>query len=301
MSRGGVATRGAGSPRGDGCGGGHSVFDWGSTQDAWGASGVAVGMLLGRLAQQPDAAVGDELEARLVVEGECCCSAGFAALPALGRLAVSGSGEDRDRALDLAAVIVRTLHRFDEHDDLVRAASDALAVLHRLAQARLRACAGHGLVGRLQDTLAFAGYTFWASISLDFTDEHYHLGCPHCATRLAIVIGDYGRYSAVRDHDDGDIHRIPLSPSKPEDLTGIGRWVHGIATMGGDTTLADGFTYLFGRAACSMCGSRFNLADWLEAEYSPGQPIDPSCPEPIAQPDPAATSRSPQPCWDQPG
>lgn len=255
-----------------------SMLGWRSTRDVWGASGLSVGTLLGRLAQQPDAAVWDELEDRLVVEGECCCSAGFAALPELGRLAESGTDEHRDRALDLAAAIVRTLHRYDEDDDLVRANAEALAVLHRLAQARLRGCAGPELVGKLQDTLAFAGYTFWASIGLDYTDEHYHLDCPHCTTRLAIVIGDYGRYSAVRDHNDGDIHRVPLSPTKPEDLTGIGRWVHGIATMGGDTTLADGLTYLFGRATCGMCGSRFNLADWLEAEYSPGQPIDPIVP-----------------------
>ncbi|MET8040233.1 hypothetical protein ABZU25_05115 [Micromonospora sp. NPDC005215] len=160
----------------------------------------------------------------------------------------------------------------------MRANPEALAVLHRLAQARLQGCAGPELVRQLQDTLAFAGYTFWASISLDFTDEHYHLGCSHCATRLAIVIGDYGRYSAVRDHDDGDIHRVPLAPSKPADLTRIGGWMHGIAATGGDTTLANGLTYLFGRVTCSRCGSRFDLAEWLEAEYGPGQPVDPIVP-----------------------
>ncbi|GIG93369.1 hypothetical protein Pen02_83050 [Plantactinospora endophytica] len=180
--------------------------------------------------------------------------------------------------MDLAALIVRTLHRYDEHDDLVRADPQALAVLHRLAQARLPECAGPELVRRLQDALAFAGYTFWASVSLDFTDEHYHLHCPHCAARLVIVIGGYGHYSAVRDHDDGDIHRVPLAPAIPEDLTGIGRWVHGVATAAGDATLAGGITYLFGRATCGMCGSRFDLADWFEAENTPGQPIDPIVP-----------------------
>ncbi|MBF9131150.1 hypothetical protein I0C86_19610 [Plantactinospora sp. S1510] len=88
---------------------------------------------------------------------------------------------------------------------------------------------------------------------------------------------DYGHYSAIRDHDD-DIHRVPLHPASPEELTGIGGWAHGVATAGGDTTLADGLTYLFGRATCSMCGSRFDLADWLEAENSPRQPIDPIVP-----------------------
>ncbi|MEJ3745752.1 hypothetical protein WEI85_20970 [Actinomycetes bacterium KLBMP 9797] len=254
------------------------MIDWRSTWDVRGDSGVRVRLLLDRLVRQPDATVWAELEDRLIVEAECCCSAGFAALPELARLAQSGTNEHRDRALDLAALIVRTLHRYDEHDDLVRADPRALAVLHRLAQARLRGCARPELVGRLRDTLAFAGYTFWASISLDFTDEHYHLRCPACATRLAIVIGDYGHYSAIRDHNDGDIHRVPLAPATPEGLTGIGRWVHGIATTGGATALADGLTYLFGRATCGMCGSRFDLADWLEAEHSPSQPIDPIVP-----------------------
>ncbi|MEV0562230.1 hypothetical protein [Dactylosporangium sp. NPDC050588] len=130
----------------------------------------------------------------------------------------------------------------------------------------------------MQDTLAFAGYTFWASISMDFTDEHHHLDCPHCSTRLAIVIGDYGYYSAIRDHNDGDIHRVPLQPITPAELGGIRRWMHDTAAAGGETTLAGGLTYLFGRAGCGACGSTFDLADWFEAENSPTQPIDPIVP-----------------------
>ncbi|MCX4385784.1 hypothetical protein OG777_02415 [Micromonospora peucetia] len=122
------------------------------------------------------------------------------------------------------------------------------------------------------------GIPLWASISLGFTDEHYHLSCPHCATRLAIAIGEYGHYSAIRDHNDGDISRLPLDPITAQDLTGIGRWMYDTAAAGGDTALAHGLTYLFGRARCGMCGSRFKLADWFEAENSPAQPIDPILP-----------------------
>jgi hypothetical protein len=254
------------------------MVDWRSVRDVQGDSGVTVGRLPDRLRRQPDAALWDELGSRLVVEAECWCSAGFAALPELGRLAQSGADEYRDRALRLAAVIVRTLHRYHRHDDLARTDPEALATLHRLARNRLAASAGPAFVRQLQDTLAFAGYTFWASISLDFIDEHYHLSCPHCAVRLAIVIGDHGHYSAIRDDNDGDIHRLPLHPTTPQDLTGIGRWIHDAAVASGDTTLADGLTYLFGRAGCGMCGSRFNLADWFEAENSPDQPIDPIVP-----------------------
>jgi hypothetical protein len=254
------------------------VIDWTSVRDARGDSGAIVGELLDRLGREPDAALWDELDGRLIVEAECCCSAGFAALPELGRLARSDAGEHRDRALDIAAVITRTLHRYHEHDDLVRTDPQALAVLHRLGQARLAARAGPALIERLRDTLAFAGYTFWASISLDFTDEHYHVSCPHCLTRLTVVIGDYGHYSAIRDYDDGDTHHVPLYPAPARELAGIRRWMHDTAIAGGDATLADGLTYLFGRAGCGMCGSTFNLADWLEAENSPEQPIDPIVP-----------------------
>ena len=247
-------------------------------RDARGDSGVVVERLLDRLKLEPEVALWEELDHRLVVENECFFSVGFAALPALSQLAQSGDTEHRDRALDLAAAITRTLHRHHEDDRLVRTNPQALEVLHGLAQTRVATGVGPTLVRWLQDTLAFAGYTFWASISLDFADEHYHLGCPQCSTRLAIVIGNYGHYSAIRDYNDGDVHRLPLRPAAPADLAGTGRWMHDIAVASGDLTLADGLTYLFGGAECGACGSTFNLADWFEAENSPAQPIDPIVP-----------------------
>ncbi|MEU5943610.1 hypothetical protein ABZ807_31650 [Micromonospora sp. NPDC047548] len=248
------------------------MIDWRSVQDVQGDSGVVIGRLLDRLGRQPDAAVWDEVERRLVVEAECCCSAGFATLPQLSRLAQSGADEFWERALQLGAVIVRTLHRYHRHDDLVRTNPEALAALHSLARTRLATCTGPALVQQLQDALTFAGYTFWASISLDFTDEHYHLNCPHCTTRLAIVIDDYGHYSAIRDHNDGDISRLPLDPIIAQDLTGIGRWMHDTAVAGGDTTLVDGLTYLFGRASCGMCGTAPPRRGNRTAPPSPARP-----------------------------
>jgi hypothetical protein len=49
----------------------------------------------------------------------------------------------------------------------------------------------------------------------------------------------------------------------------------GAAATGGDMPPAEGLTYLFGQAACSLYSSTFNLAEWIEAENSPHQPIDP--------------------------
>ncbi|GAA3455661.1 hypothetical protein [Dactylosporangium matsuzakiense] len=247
-----------------------SVIDWQSVRDVSGDSGVRIGRLLD-VERYPTTEAWDEIERRLVVEAECWCSAGFAALPRLAELAQSGTEEHQIRALRLAATIVRSLHRSYQYDDIVRAGTEALKALHRLARNRPTVHTGRAFVAHLQYTLAFAGFTFWATISLDFTDEHYHLGCPHCAVRLAVVIGDFGHYTAIRDYNDGDIHRVVLRPVTPGDLTGIGRWMYDAA---GETVLADGLTYLFGRATCSICGSAFNVAEWLEAENSPTQPID---------------------------
>jgi hypothetical protein len=130
----------------------HSVIDWTAVRDARGDSGVIVGELLDRLGQEPDAALWREIDSRLVVEAECFCSAGFAALPALSQLAQSGDTEQRDRALDLAAVITRTLHRNHEDDRLVRASPQALAVLHHVARSP------HRLSHRTCDSPATAGH-----------------------------------------------------------------------------------------------------------------------------------------------
>ncbi|MEV4349369.1 hypothetical protein AB0J83_33340 [Actinoplanes sp. NPDC049596] len=150
--------------------------------------------------------------------------------------------------------------------------------MYRLARTRLTDGGDLELTRSLQDTLAFAGYTFWASISMDFTDEHHHVGCPHCSTRLVIVIGEYGNYSAFRHHNDGDVDRIPPRPAVPEDLTEIRRWMHDTVVTGGDKVLAEGLSYHFGRATCGLCGRTFTVADWFEAENSPHQPIDPIVP-----------------------
>ena len=168
-----------------------------------------------------------------------------------------------------------TLHRHHGDDDLVRAEPSALVTLHRVTESRLPELAGSELHRYFQAALAFAGYTFRATISLDYSDEHYQVGCPHCATRLMIVIGDYGHYSSIRDEWAGDIQRVPLHPAKPAALDGIRRWMYDTAVACSDPILADGLTYLFGDATCPNCGSVFNIAEWDEAENSSTQPIDP--------------------------
>ncbi|MEV4757297.1 hypothetical protein AB0J86_19575 [Micromonospora sp. NPDC049559] len=256
----------------------HQSVDWSEFRDIAGRPGDQIAALLDSLEQEPNAGLWRELGRRLVVETECFCSAGFAALPRLSLLAEHGTEEYRDTAIKLASMIAMTLHRHHRDDDLVRAEPAALATLHRLTRSRLPSVTGSEFRDYFQAALAFAGYVFWATISLDYSDEHYRIGCPHCSTRIVVVIGDYGHYSAIRDEWAGDVQRIPLDPAEPAALDGLQRWMYDTAVACGDPILAGGLTYLFGNATCPNCGSVFNIAEWYEAENGPTQPIDPVVP-----------------------
>lgn len=234
--------------------------------------------LLEQITQQPAAELWKDLWGRLTVEGECHTPAGFAALPALSAIAQGNSDDNQSQALLLAATIVQTLHRHHHDDDLVRAVPQALATLYRIAEARLANCSAEQFVSYFRAALAFAGYTFWAQISLDYADEHYRIDCPHCAIQLWIVIGDYGHYCAIRDEWAGDVQRVALRPAEPGSLKGVRRWMHDTAAVSQQVVLANGLTYLFGDATCGGCGCMFNVADWYEAENSPVQPIEPVVP-----------------------
>jgi hypothetical protein len=227
--------------------------------------------LLARVEREPSAEAWRDLDHALIAEGECFERAGFAALPRLAALAAGGSEE----ALQIAGLITATLHRYHDADDLVEDAAEALGTLRRLAAETLAGRTGPAFRARLGAALAFGGYAFWAVISYDFEDEHYEVGCPGCAQRLWVVIGDYGCYAAVRHFNDGDVERTPLRAVTPGHLSGIARWMYDAAFASGEVMLAWGLTHLFGDAECPRCGSIFNVAEWYEAENGPPQPIFP--------------------------
>ncbi|MEV7405860.1 hypothetical protein AB0N93_36535 [Streptomyces sp. NPDC091267] len=86
---------------------------------------------------------------------------------------------------------------------------------------------------------------------------------------MTIAIGGYGRYSAIRDWNLGDMDRRDLRPVSPEGLSGIGRWMHETAVRDAEAVLADGITHLFGQAECPRCASVFNVADEYSASNRP--------------------------------
>ncbi|GAA2500494.1 hypothetical protein Ahu01nite_078590 [Winogradskya humida] len=88
---------------------------------------------------------------------------------------------------------------------------------------------------------------------------------------MVVVIGDYGRYAAIRDWHEGDIQRRPLRPADPAVLTGIKGWMAGTASVHGERVLAVGLTYLFGEGDCPHCGATFEVA--AQREHSrPAEP-----------------------------
>jgi hypothetical protein len=154
-------------------------------------------------------------------------------------------------------------------DDLLADCADAIAEFRELLDRHLQARPVDYLATFL-DLLAANEQYHWSAALGNFTDDFYHLACPHCAMEVTIAIGDHGRYSAIRDWHLGDVDRLGLRPAAREELSGIGRWMHETAVRDGHEALADGIAHLFGRAECPRCTSVFNIADEYTSANRPG-------------------------------
>jgi hypothetical protein len=148
-------------------------------------------------------------------------------------------------------------------DDLPADCADAIAEFREVLDRHLRSRPADYLTA-FRALLAVEEQYHWAAVLGDFTDDFYQLACPHCAVEVTIAIGDYGRYSAIRDWHLGDVDRRDLRPAPAEELLGIGRWMHEIAVRNGEEALAGGAAHLFGKAECPLCASVFTIA----AEYT---------------------------------
>ncbi|MFD9687747.1 hypothetical protein ACFWXO_18535 [Kitasatospora sp. NPDC059088] len=220
--------------------------------------------LLERVEREDDAEAWQELGYRLCLENDLVSPVSFAALPHLVRLA---SGDSRARVL--AGTIVRCAggHGYDE---LLAGCAETIAEFGVLLDRHLRSRPTDYVVAFL-DLLAAKGQYHWSAGLDGFADDSYHLACPHCDAEVTIAIGDYGRYSAIRDWNLGDIDRRDLRPAAPERLSGIGRWMYETATRDGQEALADGITHLLGDGECPRCASVFNIADEYTFATCPGR------------------------------
>lgn len=214
--------------------------------------------LLDQVEHDEGAEAWDHLWDALCLEGETVVPASFAALPRLVAL-----GRRSPEALGLAGSIMRGALQDHGADDLLLKCTDVVAQLRKLLDQRLKSRPTNYLHA-FRDLLAADGQYHWSAVLDDFTDDFYHLRCPCCDVKVTVAIGDYGRYSAIRDWHAGDTEKRELKPASPEDLVGTGRWIYDTAVRDGQDWLAKGLTYLFGRAECPRCASTFDIA----AEYT---------------------------------
>ncbi|MFE1384185.1 hypothetical protein ACFW6S_35095 [Streptomyces sp. NPDC058740] len=180
-----------------------------------------------------------------------------------------------DRALDLAGAIMAGVHQ-DHGADLIRALAPVIVQLKQMVSRRLNDndLSTATAMALFRAHLAFAGASVWRLAEYDFEDGFYGVGCPHCHHSVTIAIGIYGRYSAHRDWDQGDIRRRPLQQADPSDLDGLAAWMHETARDLGFAQLAEEITWLFGRAECPECASAFVIGDQYAAENEPHHSSD---------------------------
>ncbi|MER5570723.1 hypothetical protein ABT083_31765 [Streptomyces goshikiensis] len=214
--------------------------------------------LLDQVEHTGSAEAWDDLWDELCLEGETVVPASFAALPRLVAL-----GQRSPEALSLAGSIMRGALQDHGADDLLLKCADVVVRLRMLLDQRLKSRPDDYL-DAFRDLLAADGQYHWSAVLGDFTDDFYHLRCPHCDLEVTIAIGDCGRYSAIRDWHAGDVERRDLKPASPEALVATGRWMYDTAVRDDQDRLAHGLTYLFGRAECPRCASTFAIA----AEYT---------------------------------
>lgn len=234
------------------------VTDWARMQDSRGRVDRVPALLERVRRDDADVEAWKELSYRLCLEHDLLFPASFAALPDLVRLAPGSAA-----ARALAGVVVRRAAGHHGCDELWAACAPVVAELRDILDRHLRT-RPDDYVRDFVSLLATAGLYHWSAVLQDFTDDFFPITCPHCATAVTTAIGDYGRYSAIRDWHRGDIDRHDLRPASAADLTGVGRWMYETAIRDGQEGLALGIAHLFGKAKCPRCGSLFELA----AEYA---------------------------------
>lgn len=230
------------------------MTDWTRVVDAYGETG-RVPVLLDQVERAEAPEAWKELSDRLCLLGETVSPASFAALPQLTMLAPS-----RADALELAGEIMCNALRHPDGEVWLAGCAATLSRLRRLVDRHLqtRPAGYHRVFCAL---LAIDGQYHWSAALGDFTDDFYTVSCPHCGVEVTIAIGDYGRYSAIRDWMDGDIDRRLLRPTLAEELADPARWMHATAIRDGQPQLALDIRHLFGHAECPRCASVFGLAE----------------------------------------
>ncbi|MGJ3560703.1 hypothetical protein ACR6C2_28890 [Streptomyces sp. INA 01156] len=218
--------------------------------------------LLARAEREDDAAAWDELGYRLNLESDLVFP------PVSPRCRVWCVWRRKTPGAWAGGAIIRCGAGDHGCDELLAGCAEAITEFRGLLDRHLRSRPDDYLTA-FRDLIAAEGHYHWSAVLGDFSDDFYEVACPHCAVAVTIAIGGYGRYSAIRDWNLGDVDRRDLKPALSEIISGTGRRMHEIAVRDGQSRLADGIAHLYGQAECPRCASVFIIADEYESAHRP--------------------------------
>lgn len=195
---------------------------------------------------------------REVCHRGACPPDSFVLLPWLAQVTAGFAAPDRDNAVIFAGQIAAVAT--DIEHELFAA---ELAMLRQLAGELLcQRTDAETFVYRLRALLALEGNEVWGRVLDRINDAQFAVPCPRCRTQVFVAFGEWGTFSTHHQYAHrGDALWLPLFPASPGELDGLGLRLYTAAVNAGQPGVATVLTYVFGRAACTRCGSTFRVAD----------------------------------------
>ncbi|MEU1710674.1 hypothetical protein ABZ478_36080 [Streptomyces sp. NPDC005706] len=191
-------------------------------------------------------------------------------LPALADVADADNADMAASALHLAgALLVQADQRYEtrnlrhQYAPEVTRLLDAANRWRQVTADRNDYCSLVEAVLNLEGDIRWAEHLIWGIVN-----EEYELECPdpHGCASLWVIIGERDFFSAAEDYAlSDDSEALPLHPTDPRALKGLGRRLYDLAWADGHEEVARALTYAFGEATCPECEQRFSIVGQVAA------------------------------------
>ncbi|MGW1881991.1 hypothetical protein [Streptomyces sp. NPDC001970] len=241
--------------------------DWSQLSHAYGSAEDIPG-LFARLGGDKDGQVWQDLWSALCHQGSAY-EASYAALPVLADIAAGRAPGEREQAVLLAGAIMASEDgpsgAGDEHERYADEIAELLRIAEELLAAATDPDAAADFVHYLESVLAFEDVPVWSSRLEGLFEGEYEVDCPVCWSDLFVAFAEYGTFASAGDYVTADPPKAALHPAEPAELDGIAARLHGLARDAGQTGIARGLTYLFGRATCPDCETVFPVSPQVAA------------------------------------
>ena len=195
------------------------------------------------------------------------------ALPELAAITDTGAPSDRARAVSIAGTLISAADPYTA--EIRDRYGDSIAVLLAEVQSELTA-GGPGedydpeaFIDRVHSMLTFEDSAVWSLRLFELIDGEIEIECPVCWAAMTVHLDEPGFFTCTSGYPLDRVTKRPLTPAKPERMTGLGARLHQLALDGRQSTIARQLTYLFGRATCTENGHEFTPADALEKASMP--------------------------------